>query len=74
MRALRPGATFETQRLLAPGEALETYRAAVAVRPRGTERVALDAAFGRVLAADAVADGAYPADDRSTMDGFAVRS
>jgi molybdenum cofactor synthesis domain-containing protein len=74
MRALRPGATFETERLLSPDEALETYFAAAAVRPRGTEQVALEAAFGRILARDAVADGAYPADDRSTMDGFAVRS
>ena len=74
MRALRHGATFETERLLAPGEALETYLATVAVGPRGTERVALEAAFGRILARDAVADAAFPADDRSTMDGFAVRS
>jgi molybdenum cofactor synthesis domain-containing protein len=74
MRALRPGATFETERLLAPAEALAAYLAAVAPAPSGTERVALDAAFGRVLARDAVADGPYPADDRSTMDGFAVRS
>ncbi len=74
MRALRPGATFETERLLAPAEALGVYRAAVAVGPCGTERVALQCAFGRILARDAVADGAYPADDRSTMDGFAVRS
>ena len=74
MRALRPGGTFETQRLLAPGEAVAAYLRAVAVRPRGTERVALDAAFGRILARDAVAGAAYPADDRSTMDGFAVRS
>ncbi len=34
----------------------------------------LAAALGRVLAGDAVADAAYPADHRSTMDGFAVRS
>jgi len=74
MRALRPGATFETERLLAPGEAVATYLGAVAVRPRGTERVGLDAAFGRILARDASADAPYPADDRSTMDGFAVRS
>jgi molybdopterin molybdotransferase len=74
MRALQPGATFETERLLAPAEALEAYFAAVAVRPRGTERVALEAAFGRILARDAVAEHPYPADDRSTMDGFAVRS
>ena len=74
MRALQPGATFETDRLLAPAEALETYFAAVTVRPRGTERVGLEAAFGRILARDAVAGSSYPADDRSTMDGFAVRS
>lgn len=74
MRALRPGATFETERLLAPAEALAEYLGAVAPRPRGTERVPLEAAFGRILARDAVADAAYPADDRSTMDGFAVRS
>jgi molybdenum cofactor synthesis domain-containing protein len=74
MRALRPGATFETERLLTPGKAVAAYLAAVAVRPRGTEAVGLDAAFGRILARDAVADGEYPADDRSTMDGFAVRS
>jgi molybdenum cofactor synthesis domain-containing protein len=74
MRALRPGATFETERLLAPEEALDAYFAAVEVRPRGTEHVALEAAFGRILARDAVAEHPYPADDRSTMDGFAVRS
>jgi molybdopterin molybdotransferase len=74
MRALRPGATFETERLLAPGEAVAAYLSAVAVRPRGTEGVALGAAFGRILARDAVAAAAHPADDRSTMDGFAVRS
>jgi molybdenum cofactor synthesis domain-containing protein len=74
MRALRPGATFETERLLAPDEALEEYFAAVDVRPRGSEHVALEAAFGRILARDAVAEHPYPADDRSTMDGFAVRS
>ncbi len=74
MRALRPGATFETERLLAPDEAVAAYLAAVAVRPRGTQAVALDAAFGRILARDAVAGTLYPADDRSTMDGFAVRS
>ncbi|MDB5027663.1 MAG: moeA [Candidatus Eremiobacteraeota bacterium] len=74
MRALRPGATFETDRLLAPDEAIAAYLAAVPVRPRGTERVPLQAAFGRILARDAVAGESYPADDRSTMDGFAVRS
>ncbi|HTD38508.1 MAG TPA: molybdopterin molybdotransferase MoeA [Candidatus Limnocylindrales bacterium] len=74
MRALRPGATFETDQLLAPGEAIAAYLRAVPLRPLGIERVALGAAFGRILARDAVADAAYPADHRSTMDGFAVRS
>ena len=74
MRALRKGATFETERLLAPAEAVAAYLAAVPLAPLGTERVGLEAAFGRILAADATADAAYPADDRSTMDGFAVRS
>ncbi len=74
MRALRPGATFETERLPSPAEALAAYLGAVRVRPRGTERVGLDTAFGRILARDAIADTSYPADDRSTMDGFAVRS
>jgi molybdenum cofactor synthesis domain-containing protein len=74
MRALRPGATFETERLLAPAEAVAAYLDAVRPRPRGTERVPLADAFGRILAGDATAGGPYPADDRSTMDGFAVRS
>ncbi|HEY0615753.1 MAG TPA: molybdopterin molybdotransferase MoeA [Candidatus Elarobacter sp.] len=74
MRALRPGATFETDRLPAPGAAIAAYLAAVPLRPLGTEPVALDAAFGRILARDAAAGAPYPADDRSTMDGFAVRS
>src|SRR6202035_1911825 len=74
MRALRPGATFETERLLTPAEAVATYLGAVPVRPRGGEQVPLEAAVGRILARDAVAQGPYPADDRSTMDGFAVRS
>ncbi|MBV8370789.1 MAG: molybdopterin molybdotransferase MoeA [Candidatus Eremiobacteraeota bacterium] len=74
MRTLRPGATFETERLLGPDEAVARYLEAVRLRPLGTEHIALDAAFGRILAADAVAEAPYPADDRSTMDGFAVRS
>lgn len=41
---------------------------------RPTERVALAAARGRFLAADVVADGPWPATDRSAMDGFAVRA
>jgi len=74
MRALVPGATFEIERLHAPGDAIAAYLAAVGPAPRGTELVPLADAFGRILADAAVADAAYPADDRSTMDGFAVRS
>jgi len=74
MRALRPGATFEIDRLSAPAEAVAAYLRAVAPGPVGTEPVALEAALGRVLARDAVAEAPYPGDDRSTMDGFAVRS
>jgi putative molybdopterin biosynthesis protein len=71
---MRPGETFEVELLLSPDEAVAAYLAAVRPRPTGTERVPLESAFGRILAEDAAADAAYPADDRSTMDGFAVRS
>lgn len=74
MRALVPGNTFDTERLYAPADAVAIYLDAVRPAPSGTEQVSLADAFGRVLAAAAVADGAYPAHDRSTMDGFAVRS
>jgi molybdenum cofactor synthesis domain-containing protein len=74
MRALQPGATFDPDQLLAPEDAVAAYLAAVGPHPLGIQTVALADAFGRILAADAVADVAYPADDRSTMDGFAVRS
>ena len=40
----------------------------------GTERVALRAALGRVLAEDIAADRDFPATDRSAMDGYAVRA
>ncbi len=40
----------------------------------GTETVPLDAALGRVLAEDVVADRDYPPFNRATMDGFAVKS
>ena len=74
MRALQPGETFDADRLRAPAEAVAAYLTAVGLGPRGVERVPLAAALGRVLAGDAVADAAYPADHRSTMDGFAVRA
>ncbi len=74
MRALRPGATFETERLSAPAEAIAEYLRVVAPGPLGIEAVTLETASGRILARDAVAEAHYPGDDRSTMDGFAVRS
>ncbi len=74
MRALREGATFETDRLLDPAEGVARYLEAVGLGPLGVEHVPLAAAFGRVLAEAAAADADYPAHDRSTMDGFAVRS
>ena len=40
--------------------------------PRGIERVPLDAALGRVLAADVVSPVDVPSFDRSNVDGFAV--
>ena len=40
--------------------------------PAGSELVALDDAFGRVLAAHVVADDDYPNAARSAMDGFAL--
>ena len=49
--------------------------AVIARMPRlAAERVALDAACGRVLAADVVAARALPGFDNSAMDGYAARS
>lgn len=39
-----------------------------------TEIIPLDAAFGRILAQDSVADRDYPPFDRAMRDGFAVRA
>lgn len=52
-------------------EALAVVKAAA--RPLGTERVALEVAAGRVLAAPVVARIDGPRSDVSTMDGYAVR-
>ncbi len=73
MRAMRPGQSFDVERLLAPAEAVAAFLDAVDLQPPGIEPVTLETAFGRVLARDAVAEAFYPADRRSTMDGFAVR-
>jgi molybdenum cofactor synthesis domain-containing protein len=74
MRSMQPGAAFNPDLLLAPEAAIAAYLAAVRPSTLGQEDVPLAAAFGRILARNAVADGPYPAADRSTMDGFAVRA
>jgi putative molybdopterin biosynthesis protein len=53
-------------------EADRRFRAAIDLAPRGIEQVALEAALGRVLAADAVSPVDVPSFDRSNVDGFAV--
>jgi len=53
-------------------EAERRFRAAVDCAPRGIERVALDAALGRVLASDVVAPVDVPSFDRANVDGFAL--
>ncbi len=53
-------------------EAERRFRAALDLTPRGIEQVPLEAALGRVLAADAVAPVDVPSFDRSNVDGFAV--
>jgi molybdopterin molybdotransferase len=70
--ALRPGETFDEERLWTPAEALATYFGAVTIARPALEHVDLAAAMGRILGRDATADTRYPADPRSTMDGFAV--
>jgi molybdopterin molybdotransferase len=71
-QALPPGETFADEALSTPAEALERYFAAVTLAAPTVEHVALGEATGRILGADAAADARYPADPRSTMDGFAV--
>ncbi len=53
-------------------EAEHRFRAALDLTPRGVERIPLDAALGRVLAADVLAPVDVPSFDRSNVDGFAV--
>ncbi len=53
-------------------EAERRFRAAIDCTPRRTEIVPLDAALGRVLAADVVSPVDVPSFDRSNVDGFAV--
>ena len=66
--------SFETERLLAPEQALIAFFSRAQIAPPSVERVGLEAAAGRILGADAVAREAHPTHARSTMDGFAVAS
>jgi molybdopterin molybdotransferase len=69
---LKPGEGFDVERLLTPAEARAAYFAAVTLSAPSVETVGLADATGRILAAAAIADTEYPADARSTMDGFAL--
>jgi molybdopterin molybdotransferase len=71
---LKPGEGFDVEQLLTPAEARDAYFAAVTMPEPAVERVLLAEATGRILAAAAVAGAEYPADPRSTMDGFALRA
>src|SRR6187200_2522264 len=53
-------------------EAERRFHAAVDLVPRDVERVPLDQALGRVLAADVRSPVDVPSFDRSNVDGFAV--
>jgi molybdopterin molybdotransferase/putative molybdopterin biosynthesis protein len=55
-------------------EAERRFRSAIDVSPRGRERVGIEAALGRVLAADVVSPIDVPSFDRSNVDGYAVVS
>jgi molybdenum cofactor synthesis domain-containing protein len=65
---------FQSEKLLAPAQALETFFARASLTPPQIERVALDDAAGRVLASAIDADVDYPNAPRSAMDGFALAS
>jgi molybdopterin molybdotransferase len=71
-QVLKPGEGFDVEQLLTPEEARAAYFAAVAIAPPALEYVGLADAVGRILGGAAIADAEYPADARSTMDGFAV--
>jgi len=53
-------------------EAERRFRAAIDLAPRGIETAPLEAALGRVLAADVISLVDVPSFDRSNVDGFAV--
>ena len=57
-----------------PDEVLDLIRTAFTPLDRQAETVPLDAALGRVLASDIQASEFVPGFDRSTVDGYALRS
>ena len=59
-------------RVLDRDEAERRFRAVIDLAPREVEPVPLDAALGRVLAADVISPVDVPSFDRSNVDGFAV--
>ena len=61
-------------KLVTPEEALEKIVRYVRLKPLGVEKVSLERALGRVLAENVVAKVNSPPFDRSTVDGYAVRS
>lgn len=58
--------------MISVAEAIQIVRQRT--EPLGKERVRIEQALGRVLAADVVADTDLPPFDRSQMDGYAVRA
>jgi molybdopterin molybdotransferase len=68
---LEKASGFEEARLLSPARAIATYFSRAELAPPRREIVAIEAAFGRILASDAVAREDHPSHARSTMDGFA---
>jgi putative molybdopterin biosynthesis protein len=68
----RMGEQQQFLQVLDRDEAERRFRSAVDCTPLGSEFVPLDAALGRVLAADVVSPVDVPSFDRSNVDGFAV--
>jgi molybdenum cofactor synthesis domain-containing protein len=66
------GFVFHRENLLSPAEAVATFLSRVPLSPSGNEMIALEDAYGRVLAKRLDADNDYPSAARSAMDGFAV--
>src|SRR2546427_9732348 len=61
-------------KLLTPQEARDVFARAYSPVPVGAERLSLAHSLRRVLAQEVRASSDLPAFDRSTVDGYAVRS